>query len=30
MCKELGAKVVIFDNELAPSQIQELEKELAV
>jgi GTP-binding protein HflX len=30
MCRELGAKVVIFDNELAPSQIQELEKELSV
>ncbi|MCX5641091.1 MAG: GTPase HflX [Planctomycetota bacterium] len=28
MCKELGAKVVIFDNELAPSQIAELEKAL--
>ncbi|MFM7798793.1 MAG: GTPase HflX, partial [Planctomycetota bacterium] len=30
MCRELSAKVAIFDNELAPSQIQELEKALAV
>ena len=30
ICRELGARVVIFDNELAPSQIQELEKELSV
>ncbi|MFM1935118.1 MAG: GTPase HflX [Planctomycetota bacterium] len=30
MCRELGAKVVIFDNELAPSQIQELEKALSL
>ena len=30
MCRELSAKVAIFDNELAPSQIQELEKELSV
>jgi GTP-binding protein HflX len=28
MVKELQATLVIFDNELAPSQIQELEKEL--
>lgn len=30
MTKELGARVVIFDNELAPSQIQALEEELSV
>ncbi|MFO0962910.1 MAG: GTPase HflX [Phycisphaerales bacterium] len=30
MCRELGAKVVVFDNELAPSQIAELEKALSV
>lgn len=30
MCRELGARVVVFDNELAPSQIQELEKALSV
>jgi GTP-binding protein HflX len=30
MVEELGARVVIFDNELAPSQIQELEKEVKV
>lgn len=30
MCRELSAKVVIFDNELAPSQIAELEKALEV
>jgi GTP-binding protein HflX len=30
MCKELEARVVVFDNELAPSQIQELEKALSV
>ena len=30
MCAELGARVVVFDNELAPSQIQELEKALSV
>ncbi len=29
LAKELGASLVIFDNELSPSQIQELEKELA-
>ena len=27
MTAELGARVIIFDNELSPSQIQELEKE---
>jgi GTP-binding protein HflX len=30
MVGELGARVVIFDNELSPSQIQELEKEVKV
>ena len=30
MVGELGARVVIFDNELSPSQIQELEQELKV
>ena len=30
MTAELGARVVIFDNELSPSQIQELEKEAKV
>ena len=30
MVAELGARVVIFDNELSPSQIQELEKEVKV
>ena len=30
MCRALEAKVVIFDNELAPSQVAELEKELSV
>jgi GTPase len=30
MAAELGARVVIFDNELSPSQIQELEKEVKV
>jgi len=30
MTAELGARVVIFDNELSPSQIQELEKEVKV
>jgi GTP-binding protein HflX len=30
MVGELGARVVIFDNELSPSQIQELEKEAKV
>jgi len=30
MTAELAARVVIFDNELSPSQIQELEKELKV
>jgi GTPase len=30
LCGELGARVVIFDNELAPSQIAELEKALSV
>ena len=30
MVGELGARVVVFDNELSPSQIQELEKELKV
>ncbi|MFM9181136.1 MAG: GTPase HflX [Phycisphaerales bacterium] len=29
MCRELGAKVVIFDNELAPTQVAELEKSLS-
>jgi GTP-binding protein HflX len=24
MCRELGAKVVVFDNELAPTQVAEL------
>ena len=28
LCKELRATLVIFDNELAPNQIQELEKDL--
>ena len=30
MVAELGARVVVFDNELSPSQIQELEKEVKV
>ncbi|MFM7051887.1 MAG: GTPase HflX [Planctomycetota bacterium] len=30
MTTELGARVVVFDNELAPSQIQALEEELSV
>ena len=30
MAAELGARVVIFDNELSPSQIQELEQEVKV
>ena len=30
MTAELGARVIIFDNELSPSQIQELEKETKV
>jgi GTP-binding protein HflX len=30
MVAELDARIVIFDNELAPSQIQELEKEVKV
>ena len=30
MTAELGARVVIFDNELSPSQIQELEQEVKV
>lgn len=30
LCGEVGARVVIFDNELAPSQVKELEKALCV
>ncbi len=30
LCREAGARVVIFDNDLAPSQIAELEKALSV
>jgi GTP-binding protein HflX len=30
LCKEVGARVVIFDNDLAPSQVKELELALSV